>query len=47
MDDIFKYFEPQHVRKLPDPEGPLAACIPTNAIHFANKEVTKLKKFRC
>ena len=44
MAGILKYFEPQRVRKLPDPEGPLAAYIPMNAIRFANKEVAKLKK---
>ena len=46
MAGILKYFEPQRIRKLPDPEGPLAAYIPTNAIRFANKEVAKLKTFR-
>ena len=42
MAGILKYFEqPQRIRELPDPEGPLADCIPTNAIRFANKEVVK------
>ena len=31
MAGILKYLEFQCVRKLPDPEGPLAACIPTKA----------------
>ena len=41
---ILKYFEPQHIRELPDPKGPLAACIPTNAIRFANNEVAKAQQ---